>query len=396
MAVIQMPSRNGGDETGMITTWFKKTGDWVAQGDELFSFDTDEGTYTVKSQKAGRLVAIFVPEGELVHCPADVGMLAAPTPDSVLKMGRQQYIDESKPLSAREPAPQMDTAVEAAENIAQEASVPNDAAPIDVALPEADTDPSFAEEVISEDDAAEPSNDETPAKEIDDPVQLEENLIDELENESIAELMQLDEPAQEQDEPVLAEAAEKSAADMNTAEMSESAEQPTDSDENAAFPGNAEETAADEAKIPSVQPTVCPASISAQADLTCCMDIANRTGVKLSAMVRFAAMHTALAAYLEPLPVNTLRELNAVDSLPNLCDLSSTGITAATAPGCGALRLIVPAPHQAMHLQKDAPSFYPCLNLTLCFDENTLSLSDAAQALHKTCEHLENLLALLI
>ena len=106
MAVIQMPGRKGGDETGMITKWHKKTGDWVAEGDELFSFDTDDGTYTVKSQKAGRLVAVFVPEGEVVHCPADVGMLTTATPDSVLKLGRQQYLDETKPLEAREPAVQ--------------------------------------------------------------------------------------------------------------------------------------------------------------------------------------------------------------------------------------------------------------------------------------------------
>ena len=57
MAVIQMPGRNGQNETGMITKWHKKTGDWIAEGDELFSFDTDDGSYTVKSQRAGRLVA---------------------------------------------------------------------------------------------------------------------------------------------------------------------------------------------------------------------------------------------------------------------------------------------------------------------------------------------------
>ena len=74
MAVIQMPGQPGKASNGMITKWYKKTGDWVAEGDELFTFDTDDGTYTVRSQKAGRLVAIFVPEGEVVRCPADVGM----------------------------------------------------------------------------------------------------------------------------------------------------------------------------------------------------------------------------------------------------------------------------------------------------------------------------------
>ena len=128
MAVIQMPSRGKKDETGMITKWYKRTGDWVAEGDELFSFDTDDGSYTVKSQKAGRLVAIFVPEGELVHCPTDVGMLSSPSPDSALRAGRMQFLDENKPRVAPgadpepaappaeepdpEPAPELEPALE--------------------------------------------------------------------------------------------------------------------------------------------------------------------------------------------------------------------------------------------------------------------------------------------
>ena len=139
MAVIQMPSRGGKDETGMITTWYKKTGDWVAQGDELFSFDTDEGTYTVKSQKAGRLVAIFVPEGELVHCPADVGMLSAPTPDSVLNLGRQSYLDE-----ASAPAePSAEEAADAPEEPAPEATEESAPEATEEPAPEATEEPEF-------------------------------------------------------------------------------------------------------------------------------------------------------------------------------------------------------------------------------------------------------------
>ena len=80
MAVIQMPGRNGQNETGMITKWHKKTGDWIAEGDELFSFDTDDGSYTVKSQRAGRLVAIFVPEGELGTAPRTWACSPLPRP----------------------------------------------------------------------------------------------------------------------------------------------------------------------------------------------------------------------------------------------------------------------------------------------------------------------------
>lgn len=115
MAVIQMPGRNGQNETGMITKWHKKTGDWIAEGDELFSFDTDDGSYTVKSQRAGRLVAIFVPEGELVHCPADVGMLASPAPDSALRVGQMQFLNPDVPAIV----PQFDEIVKGEEEPAR-------------------------------------------------------------------------------------------------------------------------------------------------------------------------------------------------------------------------------------------------------------------------------------
>ena len=117
MAVIQMPGRNGPNETGMITKWHKKTGDWIAEGDELFSFDTDDGSYTVKSQRAGRLVAIFVPEGERVHCPADVGMLASPAHDSALRVGQMQFLNPDVPAIV----PQFDEIVKGEEEPAQNA-----------------------------------------------------------------------------------------------------------------------------------------------------------------------------------------------------------------------------------------------------------------------------------
>lgn len=391
MAVIQMPGRKGGDETGMITKWHKKTGDWVAEGDELFSFDTDEGTFTVKSQKAGRLVAVFVPEGEIVHCPADVGMLTTPSPDSVLKLGRQQYLDETKPLQAREP---LQEEPEQAEEAAEE-------------LPEAEEEPAQQESIADQAAEEEPDAEETAEEELfaeeADAAASEEELLEYIE-EDLSELEAAEAAAQEieeaeelAEEPIVSEEELLQYVEEDTDDLEAMDEAEDDAEEAE----EVEAPAAQEDAEPAGETQPCtvparPACITAQADASVCMDIAARTGVSLGAMVRFAAMHTALAEHLDEVEAQGLRALDALKILPNVRDLSSTGITAVNAGCAGGVALIVPAVHDAWRVSNDALEVYPCLNLTLAFDENVLELEEAAVMLQETCEKLENLIDLLI
>ena len=385
MAVIQMPARKGENEMGLITKWHKKTGDWVAEGDELFSFDTEEGTFTVKSQKAGRLVAVFAPEGEIVRCPADVGMLTTASPDSVLKLGRQQFIDETKPVEAREPAVQEPAMEE--EAIVEEAEVVKEAE----ALEEADIAEEAAEfseeelleyveddltevEAIEEAAEAELIEDEDEAAEAEEAIISEEELLQYVE-EDVAELELLDEAAEEADE----EPAEELVKEAEAVEEAADAET-----------GQAE-TCVEEPVV-----TVKPASVTVQADMSLCMDIAERTGVSVGAMVRFAAMHTQLAQWLEAVEAGGLRALDALEVLPNVRDLSATGVVAVSAVCDGGVELLVPAVHEAWRVNNDALEVYPCLNLTLAFDENVIALEEAAAGLKETCGRLENLIELLI
>lgn len=374
MAVIQMPARSGGEEMGMIVKWHKKTGDWVAEGDELFSFETDEGTFTVKSQKAGRLVAVFVPEGEIVHCPADVGMLTSPTPDSVLKIGRQQFIDESKPLEAREPAQVTEEA-----EIAAEEEVVSEEEPEEVALEEEE----ISEEELLEDAEEAEDFEEAAEEETEAPVSEEELLQYVEEDTDDLEAM---EP--EVDEEEIGEEAEN--AEEESAEAAEEGVCEEDIAEEADAIEEIEE--AEEAAVVAAK----PASVTAQADMTLCIDIAARTGVSLGAMVRFAAMHTGLSEFMEDVEAVGLRALDELQVLPNVRDLSSTGITAVNAACAGGVELMVPAVHDAWRVSNDALEVYPCLNLTLAFDENVLDLEEAAVMLQETCEKLENLIDMLI
>ena len=389
MAVIQMPGRKGGDETGMITKWHKKTGDWVAEGDELFSFDTDDGTYTVKSQKAGRLVAVFVPEGEIVHCPADVGMLTTATPDSVLKLGRQQFLDETKPLEAREPAAEEQEEELPEEEPAEEA--------FEEEIPEEEPEQeSFAEE-FPEEEMAEEVQPEAEALPEEDAEFSEEELLeyveDDLSDLEASEAPEDADEAEEDEETIVSEEELLQYVEEDTAEL-EAMDEATDE------PEEESEAAEEPVEEPCAEVCECaakPAALTAQADMTLCMDIVARTGVKLAAMVRFAAMHTPLNACLQPVQADSLRALDALDVLPDVCDLSKLGVTnVSKTAGCGAFELLVPAVHDAWRVNNDALEVYPCLNLTLAFDENTLALEDAAAALRETCDKLENFIDLLI
>lgn len=373
MAVIQMPARKSENETGMITKWHKKTGDWVEEGDELFSFDTDEGTFTVKSQKAGRLVAVFVPEGEIVHCPADVGMLTTPSPDSVLKIGRQQFIDQTKPAEAREPAPAQPEETEEAEEELPEEVSSEDAEEVFEEEPE-ETAVELTEEELLEAEEESEEFDEAADEETEAPVSEEELLqyVEEDTDDLEALEPDLDEAETEEEEATEEEPVEEEPVEE-------------EADEETVEP--AEEEAVAAAK---------PASVTAQADMTLCMDIAARTGVSLGAMVRFAAMHTELAEYMDAVEAQGLRALNELTELANVRDLSSTGITMVNAGCASGVELLVPAMHDAWRVSNDALEVYPCLNLTLAFDENVLKLEKAAALLKETCEKLENLIDLLI
>lgn len=390
MAVIQMPSRGKKDETGMITKWYKKTGDWVAEGDELFSFDTDDGSYTVKSQKAGRLVAIFVPEGELVHCPTDVGMLSSPSPESVLHLGRMQFVDEEKPRVAphadpepvspeAEPAPLAEPAPEAEEATA----------PLAEAAPEAEAAP-LAEEAPEELDDAEPQEDEAPA-ELDSSAQEEDAQPAEAEPEeeapgialSFAD-MEPEEADEEEARAAGAEAAEDGAPESE-APQEETAEETMPEQE----PEQPEQEAA--ASEPAR-----PASLTRRVDVALCQDIAARTGVTLAAMVRFAALRSAPAGLLAPLEDETLRGMSAQQDLPNVQDLGKWGVVRAQRTGAGELCFLVPAAAETARRKGEAVEWVPTLELTLCFDEAKLSLEEAARFLGDTCRNLENFWDLLL
>ena len=63
-----MPRQGQSVESCIITAWHKKVGDTIAEGDILFSYETDKSTFDEPAQVSGTILAILVNEGDVVPC----------------------------------------------------------------------------------------------------------------------------------------------------------------------------------------------------------------------------------------------------------------------------------------------------------------------------------------
>lgn len=75
-AVI-MPRQGQSVESCIITTWNKKVGDTVNEGDVLFSYETDKSAFEEKAPVSGKLLACFYGEGDEVVCLENVCVIGA-------------------------------------------------------------------------------------------------------------------------------------------------------------------------------------------------------------------------------------------------------------------------------------------------------------------------------
>ena len=69
---VIMPRQGQSVESCIITTWQKKVGDTVAEGDILFSYETDKSAFDEAAQVSGTLLAILFEEGDVVPCLENV------------------------------------------------------------------------------------------------------------------------------------------------------------------------------------------------------------------------------------------------------------------------------------------------------------------------------------
>ena len=70
-AVI-MPRQGQSVESCIITKWYKKVGDKIAEGDLLFGYETDKASFEEESKVSGVMLAILAQEGDDVPCLQNV------------------------------------------------------------------------------------------------------------------------------------------------------------------------------------------------------------------------------------------------------------------------------------------------------------------------------------
>ncbi|MEO8410452.1 MAG: E3 binding domain-containing protein, partial [Propionivibrio sp.] len=69
---VIMPRQGQSVESCIISQWYKKLGDRVAVGDDLFSYETDKAAFDEAAQVDGEMLAIYFQENDDVPCLTNV------------------------------------------------------------------------------------------------------------------------------------------------------------------------------------------------------------------------------------------------------------------------------------------------------------------------------------
>ena len=109
---VIMPRQGQSVESCIITTWHKKVGDEVKEGDILFSYETDKSAFDEPSQFTGVILHSFAEEGDVVDCLTPVCIVGEAGEDITAMLGAAPAGDESAEAAA-EAAP-AEATVEAA------------------------------------------------------------------------------------------------------------------------------------------------------------------------------------------------------------------------------------------------------------------------------------------
>ncbi len=132
-AVI-MPRQGQSVESCIIGTWYKKVGDKVAIGDELFSYETDKAAFDEEARVEGEMLAILHAEGVDVPCLSTVCVIGAKGEDiSAFLAPSGSAAAPAQSTAAAETSKTSTSAPPAADAGNASVSLPPQAAPADTA-----------------------------------------------------------------------------------------------------------------------------------------------------------------------------------------------------------------------------------------------------------------------
>ena len=104
---IIMPKQGQSVESCILTTWFKKVGDRVAEGDLLFAYETDKTAFDEEASVSGVLLARFFEEGDEVPVLTTIAVIGEEGEDtSEFNPHANQSETAVEEVSAPEPKPE--------------------------------------------------------------------------------------------------------------------------------------------------------------------------------------------------------------------------------------------------------------------------------------------------
>lgn len=97
-----MPRQGQSVESCIITSWHKKVGDKVAEGDILYSYETDKSAFDEPSLYTGTLLKVFCEEGDVVPCLDPVCIIGDPDEDISALLPKKEEAKAEAPAEAKE------------------------------------------------------------------------------------------------------------------------------------------------------------------------------------------------------------------------------------------------------------------------------------------------------
>ncbi len=101
--IFEMPKLGMDMEEGTVNKWLKKEGETVEKGEALVDIESDKASVTVESNKSGKLLKIYLAEGEDCPCGtpiAYIGNEGDKFPETLTKKAEEKKPEEKSPVAA--------------------------------------------------------------------------------------------------------------------------------------------------------------------------------------------------------------------------------------------------------------------------------------------------------
>ena len=100
---VIMPRQGQSVESCIITTWHKKVGDSVSEGEILFSYETDKSAFEEPAPASGTVLALLAGEGDVVPCLETVCIIGE-AGENIDALVKKDAGAEAAPAEAAKPA----------------------------------------------------------------------------------------------------------------------------------------------------------------------------------------------------------------------------------------------------------------------------------------------------